>query len=115
MRKSGLLVIAAAAMVPSVAQGQAAPNERVITAIATRYEAPGCSIKAGHFKVSSAGTYLKSAYEAGVRANRDRLLRDADRVLIESIKDNSQGENGAAWYYLGRVNLMQGDLRGADS
>ncbi len=114
MSKSGLLILAAA-LVPAVMPAQDAPNDRVIKAIATRYEAPGCDIKAGHFKVSSAGTYLKSAYENPDGPRRERLLRDADRVLREAMTENDQADNGAAWYYQGRVNLMQGDLRGADS
>lgn len=114
MSKSGLLILAAA-FAPTVMPAQDAPNDRVIQAIATRYEAPGCDIKTGHFKVSSAATYLKSAYENPDGPRRERLLRDADRVLREAVTENEQADNGALWYYQGRVNLMQGDLRGADS
>ncbi|MBA2292144.1 MAG: tetratricopeptide repeat protein [Gemmatimonadales bacterium] len=114
MSKRGLLILAAA-FVPAVMPAQDAPNDRVIKAIATRYEAPGCDIKTGHFKVSSAATYLKSAYENPDGPRRERLLRDADRVLREAVTENEQADNGALWYYQGRVNLMQGDLRGADS
>ena len=95
------------------AQAQDAPNARV-----TARSPPGMSAwllgQAGHFNVS-ASPYLKSAYEAGEASNRERLLRDADRVLTEAFAKNGQTGNGAAWYYQGRVDLMQGDLRGADS
>ncbi|MEO5825551.1 MAG: tetratricopeptide repeat protein [Gemmatimonadales bacterium] len=114
MSKSGLL-LCAAAFVPALMPAQVAPNARVITAVAGRYEVPGCDIKTGHFKVSSAATYLKSAYEQKDGPRRSRMLSDADRVLREAITENDQADNGAAWYYQGRVNLMQGDLRGADS
>lgn len=114
MSKSGLLILAAV-FVPAFMPAQDAPNDRVIKAIATRYEAPGCDFKTGHFKVSSAATYLKSAYENPDGPRRERLLRDADRVLLEAVTENEQADNGALWYYQGRVNLMQGDLRGADS
>ncbi len=114
MSKSGLLILAAV-VVPTVLSAQDAPNARVIKAIAGRYEVPGCDIKTGHFKVSSAATYLKSAYENPDGPRRERLLRDADRVLHEAFTENEQADNGAAWYYQGRIDLMQGDLRGADS
>lgn len=115
MQKVGLLVFAASALaLPVVSKAQEVPNQAVIIAIATKHEVPDCGLKSGHFKVSSGATYLKSAYD-GSDANRARLLRDADRVLREAINDNGQADNGAAWYYLGRVNLMRGLLHAADT
>ncbi len=115
MQKRGLLALAASALaIPGLASAQEVPNQAVILAIATKHEVPDCGLKSGHFKVSSGATYLKTAYD-GSDANRSRLLRDADRVLREAITDNGQAENGTAWYYLGRVNLMRGLLHAADS
>lgn len=85
----------------------------VINAQPARYEPAGCGIKTGHFKVGSGATYLSTAINN--QANRDRLLGDGERVLLEAIRDNGQASNPAAWYYLGRVKLYQGDLIGADT
>jgi tetratricopeptide (TPR) repeat protein len=78
-----------------------------------RYEPAGCGIKTGHFKVGSGATYLSTAISN--EANRQRLLSDAEKVLVESIRDNGQGTNAAAWYYLGRVYLYEGNVVGADT
>jgi tetratricopeptide (TPR) repeat protein len=85
----------------------------VIAAQPTRYEPAGCGIKTGHFKVGSGATYLSTAIIN--EANRPRLLSDAEKVLIESIRDNGQANNPAAWYYLGRVYLYEGNVIGADT
>ena len=85
----------------------------VVAAQPTRYEPAACGIKTGHFKVGSGATYLSTAITN--EANRPRLLADAEKVLIESIRDNGQGSNPAAWYYLGRVYLYEGNVIGADS
>lgn len=85
----------------------------VIAAQPARYEPVGCGIKDGHFKVRSGATYLSTATRN--ETNRERLLADANRVLTEAIRDNGQANNPTAWYYLGRVNLFQGDVIGADT
>lgn len=85
----------------------------IIAAQPARYEPPGCGIKTGHFKVGSGATYLSTA-TTNV-ANRPRLLGDAERVLVEAIRDNGQAENPTAWYYLGRVYLFRADVIGADT
>jgi tetratricopeptide (TPR) repeat protein len=36
-------------------------------------------------------------------------------VILEAIQKNGQEKNPAAWYFLGRIYLQQGDLAGADS
>jgi tetratricopeptide (TPR) repeat protein len=72
-------------------------------------------MKAGHFKVSSGATYLKTGVETGVSANKTRALASGQKVLLEAIQQNGQEKNPASWYYLGRVYLQQGNLAGADS
>ncbi|HSM15844.1 MAG TPA: tetratricopeptide repeat protein [Gemmatimonadales bacterium] len=90
-------------------------SDRVAKAMPSRYQPPDCKLKGGHFMVGSGATYLKSGTETSVEGNRVRLFSDAKRVLTEAITEKGQAENGAAWYYLGRTYLMEGDVIGADS
>jgi tetratricopeptide (TPR) repeat protein len=50
-----------------------------------------------------------------VPENKTRALSSGQKVLLEAIQQNGQEKNPAAWYYLGRIYLQQGDLAGADS
>ena len=99
--------------IPAAAQ-QTTLNERVAQAMPSKYTPPACGIKAGHFKVSSGGAYLKTGVET-TPANRARILGSGQKVLLEAIEKNGQDKNPAAWYYLGRVYLQQGDIVGADT
>ena len=72
-----------------------------------------CNISAGHFRVSSAVVYYKTAYEKP--AQRDRMLAQMVDVLTRAITGDQQDQNPAAWYYLGRYYVEKGDARGADS
>ncbi len=76
---------------------------------------PRCELKPGHFLVNSAVLYLKNAAETKYADQRERSLRDADRVLHDALLDKGQDDNPAAWYYLGRYFGVVGDLAGADS
>lgn len=99
---------------PVVAQ-QPAVNVRVVQGLPSRYVPPDCGLKAGHFKVSSGATYLKTGIETGVPSNRARALATGQKVILEAIEKNGQDKNPAAWYYLGRLYLQQGDIVGADT
>lgn len=99
---------------PALAQ-QPPISTRVAQAMPTRYAQPECGLKAGHFKVSSGATYLKTGIETEVPANKARALESGHKVLVEAIAKNGQEKNPAAWYYLGRIYLQQGDIAGADS
>jgi tetratricopeptide (TPR) repeat protein len=103
-----------AATVPAEAQ-QPTLNNRVIAGLPSKYIPPTCGMKAGHFKVSSGATYLKTGIETEVPENRIRALGSGQKVILEAINQNGQGKNPAAWYYLGRIYLQQGDLVGADT
>src|SRR6476659_3817169 len=107
-------VLIGAGAVPAGAQ-QTAVNDRVVKSLPTRYVAPECGIKPGHFKVSSGATYLKTGVETELPENRNRALSSGQKVLIEAIEKNGQEKNPAAWYYLGRVYLQEGDIVGADT
>jgi tetratricopeptide (TPR) repeat protein len=92
-----------------------AQSDRVTSALPTKYVPPTCALKAGHFKVQSGATYLKTGIETEVPENRARALSSGKKVLLEAIEQNKQEKNPAAWYYLGRIHLQQGDIVGADS
>jgi tetratricopeptide (TPR) repeat protein len=97
------------------AVAQTAVNERVAKGMPSKYIAPTCNVKAGHFKVQSGATYLKTGIETSVPENRVRALANGKKVLLEAVEQNDQGKNPALWYYLGRIYLQQGDIAGADS
>ena len=90
-------------------------NDRVAKAMPSKYTPPACGLKAGHFKVQSGATYLKTGIETEVPENRVRALANGRKVLLEALEQNQQEKNPALWYYLGRINLQQGDLVGADT
>ena len=90
-------------------------SERVAKSMPTSYQAPDCGLKSNHFKVSSGATYLKTGVEADIAENASRALDNGERVLLEAMRQNNQGQNPAAWYYLGRIYLQRGDIYGADS
>jgi tetratricopeptide (TPR) repeat protein len=92
-----------------------AQNARVVSGLPSRYVAPTCAVKAGHFKVQSGATYLKTGIETAVPENRTRALANGKRVILEALDQNQQDKNPAAWYYLGRIYLQQGDIVGADT
>lgn len=100
--------------IPAFAQ-QATVNDRVAKALPSRYTHPDCGLKTGHSKVSSGATYLKAGIEAETPGNQTRALSSGQKVILEAIEKNGQDQNPAAWYYLGRLYLQQGDIVGADS
>ncbi len=110
---SAIALLGSFSAAPALAQ--AVGNERVVKAMPSKYVAPTCGIKAGHFKVQSGATYLKTGIETGVPENRLRALESGKKVLLEALEQNKQEKNPALWYYLGRIYLQQGDIAGADS
>ncbi len=60
--------------------------------------------------------HLKVAIEAGDDAGRrESRLDQAYEVLTRAIRENDQGDNPAAWYYLGRYFVARANPWGADS
>lgn len=90
-------------------------NDRVAKALPSSWADPQCDVGEGHFLVSSGSTYLNSATETSVPGNKARMYDDAVRVLKEAILRKGQSDNGAAWYWLGRAYMRQGDVAGLDS
>lgn len=109
---SALALLASFSAAPAWAQGV---NERVVAAMPSKYTPPTCGLKAGHFKVQSGATYLKTGIETEIPENRSRALASGKKVLLEALEQNKQEKNPALWYYLGRIYLQQGDIAGADS
>lgn len=99
--------------VPLVAQ--TVVNDRVVKGMPAKYTPPTCGLKAGHFKVQSGATYLRTGIETGVAENRVRALANGQKVLLEAVEQNKQEKNPALWFYLGRIYLQQGDIVGADT
>lgn len=111
---SAILVLAMIAGRAS-AQQQRVIDDRIAKAMPNSYRPAECGIKPNHFKVASAAGYLKSAIETDVPESKVRILGQGQKVLTEAITQNGQEKNPAAWYYMGRIYLYQGDLYGADS
>jgi tetratricopeptide (TPR) repeat protein len=105
----------AASVLPAAAQQQQVLSDRVAKSMPSKYSAPECGLKSNHFKVSSGASYLKSGIENDVPENQKRSLESGKRVLLEAMQQNGQDKNPAAWYFLGRIYLQQGDLIGADT
>lgn len=108
-----MALLGSVSAVPAVAQ--TVINQRVAAGMPSKYIAPACGLKAGHFKVQSGATYLKTGIETEIPENRVRALASGKKVLLEALGQNKQEKNPALWYYLGRIYLQQGDIVGADS
>ena len=81
----------------------------------SRWIGPKCDLKPGHFLVNSGALYLKSATDTRFEEQKQKDLRDANRVLTQALTTGNQEKNPAAWYYLGRYYILQQDMVGADS
>lgn len=113
MQKTGVIALAVVALAQPLT-GQTY-NARIAKGMSSRYQAPLCTVKGGDFRISSAATYLKSGIESSDPVKRESLLKKGAEVATDAIKNAGQDKSGAAWYYLGRLDLWLGDLRGADS
>jgi tetratricopeptide (TPR) repeat protein len=80
-----------------------------------KWPEPKCDLKPGHFLVNSGLLYLKSAHEARYPDQKQKDLRDAQRVLTQALTTGGQEKNPAAWYYLGRYYVLTTDAAGLDS
>jgi len=112
---SACVALAVGVLPAAAQQQQQVLSDRVAKSMPSRYQAPECGLKAGHFKVSSGASYLKSGIENSVPDNQRRSYESGETVLGEAIVQNGQDKNPAAWYYLGRIYLQQGDIIGADT
>jgi len=104
-RSHGMLLISATLIAAPQLQAQGG----------LRWAEARCDIKPGHYLVNSGLLYLKSAANTRFDDQRQKDLRDAQRVLNQALTTGGQEKNPAAWYYLGRYYLMTEDPAGADS
>ena len=74
-----------------------------------------CDIKPGHQLVNSGMQSLRSAFTTKFADQKAKDLKDAERSLTQAVTSGKQEKNAAAWYYLGRYDLMVDNLAGADS
>lgn len=84
-------------------------------AAAQDWAAPKCDLPAGHFLINSALLYLKNATETRFAEQKEKDLKDANRVLTQAFTTGGQDKNPAAWYYLGRYYILRNDAVGVDS
>jgi len=110
----GGLLAALIAAAPVAAQ-QNGIATRVSAQLGGKFQDADCQLKEGHFLVSSAKTKLSSYANTSDPVIGARLLREGAEVIRDAIATKGQDKNGGAWYWLGRVNLLQGDVTGADS
>ena len=82
---------------------------------ATRWVGPKCDLKPGHHLVNSGLQNLQSATNTRFDDQRQKDLRDANRLLTQAVTTGDQEENAAAWYYLGRYYILTLDMAGADT
>ena len=119
MRRPALFLLAAAVaggVWPELLPAQPGRvNLRLAQGQAAKYVQGLCPLRPGHKRVESGIASLRKAYDAKTPADKAAQLSDARQNLLAAITQEGQAENGAAWYYLARVAIMQGDPAGSDS
>ena len=60
---SAYVALAVGVLPAAAQQQQQVLSDRVAKSMPSRYQAPECGLKSGHFKVSSGASYLKSGIE----------------------------------------------------
>jgi tetratricopeptide (TPR) repeat protein len=109
----GGVLAAIVAAAPVVAQNGIAT--RVASQVGGKFQDADCPLKEGHFLVSTAKTKLSSFSTVSDPVIGARLLREGTEVIRDATTTKGQDKNGSAWYWLGRINLLQGDMVGADT
>lgn len=110
-----MLLVLAATLAAGPLAAQGGYNLRLAQGQPPKFSPPLCPIKAVNSKVEKGISSLRKAYDAKTPADKAAALTEAKQNLITSIAQEAQGSNPAAWYYLARVALLQGDPAGADS
>ncbi len=77
-----------------------------------KFSVPLCPLKT-QGSVQKGVDALRKAFEP--KAARAVLLTQAKDLILLGMAKEAQTSNAAAWYYLARVYLMQGDIGGVDS
>ena len=77
-----------------------------------KFSVPLCPLKTSG-SVQKGVDALRKAYEP--KSDRPAMLTQAKDLILQGIDKEGQTTNAAAWYYLARVYLKQGDIGGIDS
>lgn len=119
MRTFGFVGVAAVAVFALPLTAQLEGNARVMRTFAGgRYQSSLCPLK-GDFRTNSAGMYLKTSIEGaegGARPDDQKrlgIVKKGRDQAAEAVKANPK--SGAGWYYLGRAELLLGNIVGADT
>ena len=105
-----LLALTAMAAGSAAAQGRAT---RLVADSASKFQIAFCNLKMAG-KVGDGQKALKTGLEDKDPAKRAAALDQSIQILKAEVA-GAQAQSGAAWYYLGRSYLAQGDVAGADS
>ena len=106
-----LLALTVMAAGSAAAQGRAT---RLVADSAAKFQIAFCNLKMAG-KVGDGQKAFKTGLEDKDPAKRAAALDQAVKILTTEVTSGQQGASGAAWYYLGRAYLAQGDVTGADS
>jgi hypothetical protein len=104
----GILVLLFAA--PNAMGQQNAVGSRIAAQFTGKFQDANCQLKEGHFLVSSGKTKLSSYAAASDPVIGARLLKEGNEILREAIVNKGQDKNPAAYYWLGRIAMLQGDV-----
>ena len=115
MRSTRILVLVTTLAAGPLAAQQGGINLRLAQGQPAKYVPPLCPMKPVNAKIEKGIASLRKAYEAKTPADKSALLADAKQNLVASVTQEAQSGNPAAWYFLARVALLQGDALGVDS
>jgi tetratricopeptide (TPR) repeat protein len=111
-RTAGLVLALTAATARSATAQQIA--RRLVADSAGKFQIAFCNLKMAG-KVGDGQKAFRTGLEDKDAAKRAASLDQAVKILTTEVTSGGQGTSGAAWYYLGRSFLSQGDVTGADS
>jgi tetratricopeptide (TPR) repeat protein len=114
-KQISILVLAGVLAAGPLASQQGGINLRLAQGQPAKYTVALCPLKAINAKVEKGTNALRKAYDGKTPAERATSLTEARQNIIAAITQEAQATNAAAWYYLGRVALMQGNPVEADS
>jgi tetratricopeptide (TPR) repeat protein len=78
-----------------------------------KFSVPLCPLKPQGKSLEKGVETFRKAFDA--KADKATMLKQANDLIVAGITSEAQQGNAAAWYYLARVYLMQGDVGGIDS
>ncbi|HKW42074.1 MAG TPA: tetratricopeptide repeat protein, partial [Gemmatimonadales bacterium] len=76
---------------------------------------PQCDLKPGNQLVNKGMESLKSATGTKFADQRSKDLKEAERSLMQAVSTGNQEQNPAAWYFIGRYDVLVDDMAGADT